>query len=109
MPAMLSWPPLAKSDRRMYPNLKLRLWKTGIRQNRLAQMLHVDATVISKVINGFREPNADLRIRIAAVLKCDEVWLFERADDPLLQIGNSDATPGSEPVDERQQSHTERV
>jgi plasmid maintenance system antidote protein VapI len=63
----------------MYPNLKLQLWKSGIRQNRLAQMLHVDESMISKVINGFREPTRDLKRRIAELLGCDEQWLFEPA------------------------------
>jgi transcriptional regulator with XRE-family HTH domain len=66
----------------MYPNLKMRLWTVGIRQNRLAQMLEVDETVVSKVINGFREPNQELRQRIAQVLEADERWLFE----PLAQL-----------------------
>jgi transcriptional regulator with XRE-family HTH domain len=60
----------------------MRLWTVGIRQNRLAQMLEVDETVVSKVINGFREPNQELRQRIAQVLEADERWLFE----PLTQL-----------------------
>jgi transcriptional regulator with XRE-family HTH domain len=64
----------------MYPNLKLQLWKSGIRQNRLAKMLEIDETVLSKVVNGFREPTADLRQRIALVLDTDVEWLFERQD-----------------------------
>jgi transcriptional regulator with XRE-family HTH domain len=62
----------------VYPNLKLQLWKSGIRQNRLAKMLNVDDTLLSKVINGYREPSSQLRTRIANVLECDEIWLFER-------------------------------
>ena len=68
----------------MYPNLKMRLWTVGIRQNRLAQMLDVDETLVSKVINGFREPNQELRHKIAEVLEADERWLFE----PLVQLQN---------------------
>ena len=63
----------------MFPNLKMRLWTAGIRQNRLAQMLNVDETLLSKVINGYREPNVELRRRIAELLGSDEQWLFERA------------------------------
>jgi transcriptional regulator with XRE-family HTH domain len=62
----------------MFPNLKMRLWTAGIRQNRLAQMLNVDETIVSKVINGFREPSEDMRHRIAELLEADEQWLFER-------------------------------
>ncbi|MBK9170117.1 MAG: helix-turn-helix transcriptional regulator [Bryobacterales bacterium] len=66
----------------MYPNLKLQLWRCGIRQNRLAQMLDMDETVLSKIVNGFRVPNADMRSRIAGLLECDEQWLFAK-DAPL--------------------------
>jgi transcriptional regulator with XRE-family HTH domain len=62
----------------MYPNLKLQIWKSGIRQNRLAQMLGMDETMLSKIVNGFREPSQDLRGRIASLLQSQEDWLFER-------------------------------
>ena len=60
----------------MYPNLKLQLWRSGIRQNRLAQLVGIHETLLSKIVNGFRQPDADVRARIAAVLKSDEGWLF---------------------------------
>jgi len=69
------------SERLMYLNLKLQLFKTGMRQNRLAQLLRVDESVLSKTLNGFREPSQEMRERIATLLECDEQWLFERADD----------------------------
>jgi transcriptional regulator with XRE-family HTH domain len=62
----------------MYPNLKLHLWRTGLRQNALAKLLGVDETILSKIVNGYREPNAELRQRIAAVLERDPEWLFSR-------------------------------
>jgi len=64
----------------MYLNLKLQLFKTGMRQNRLAQQLGVDESILSKIINGFREPSREMRTRIATLLQSDEEWLFERAD-----------------------------
>lgn len=64
----------------MYPNLKLQLWRTGLRQNRLAQRLGVDETMLSKIINGFRRPSEDLRKKIALALDSDEAWLFETAE-----------------------------
>jgi transcriptional regulator with XRE-family HTH domain len=64
----------------MYPNLKLQLWKLGIRQNRLARMLEMDETVLSKIVNGFRAPSVELRLKIAELLQCDEPWLFEQLD-----------------------------
>lgn len=61
----------------MYPNLKLHLWRCGIRQNRLARMLGVDETALSRVINGYRIASPELRGKIAAILETDEEWLFE--------------------------------
>jgi transcriptional regulator with XRE-family HTH domain len=69
----------------MYPNLKLQLWKAGIRQNRLSRMLEIDESSLSKIINGFREPSADLRGRIAELLGCDADWLFEPAERPSAE------------------------
>ncbi len=68
----------------MYPNLKLQMWKCGIRQNRLARVLEIDETVLSKVVNGFREPSDELRRRIALALDTDAAWLFERENDVKL-------------------------
>ena len=62
----------------MYPNLKLKLWSTGIRQNQLAKVLEIDEGLLSKVINGYREPSAEIRGKIATFLETDESWLFER-------------------------------
>jgi transcriptional regulator with XRE-family HTH domain len=75
----------------MYPNLKLQLWKTGMRQNRLANVLVIDETVLSKIINGFRQPSRDLQERIAKVLECDPDWLFEQNEN--LRMMNRTASP----------------
>lgn len=61
----------------VYPNLKLQLWRSGIRQNRLAQMLGLDETMLSRIINGYRAATPELREKIAGILKSDENWLFE--------------------------------
>lgn len=68
----------------MYPNLKLQLWRTGLRQNQLAKLLHIDDTLLSKIMNGYREPSAVVRRQIAEALRQDENWLFESASDPHL-------------------------
>ncbi len=60
----------------MYPNLKMHLWKSGIRQNRLAQMLEIDETLLSRIMNGYREPSPEMRKKISEVLRSDENWLF---------------------------------
>lgn len=64
----------------MYPNLKLQIWKSGIRQNRLAKMLGMDETMLSRIVNGYRNPNPELRESIATLLHCDEGWLFEAVE-----------------------------
>lgn len=61
----------------MYANLKLQLWRMGMRQNQLAKYLHMDETMLSKIVNGFREPSPVLRQKIADALRMDENWLFE--------------------------------
>lgn len=70
----------------MYPNLKLQLWRAGIRQNRLAQMLGIDQTLLSKIVNGFRTPDETLRAKIANLLQSDEGWLFEDAQ-VVVRVG----------------------
>jgi len=81
----------------MYPNLKLQLWRNGIRQNALARMLQMDETILSRILNGFREPNAQTRARIASLLKTDEQWLFEPA--PRLEQENSGPAVVQKPVE----------
>jgi transcriptional regulator with XRE-family HTH domain len=61
----------------MYPNLKLQLWRSGVRQNRLAQMLGMDESMLSRIVNGFREPSQQVKEKIAELLQSDEAWLFE--------------------------------
>ncbi len=78
----------------MYPNLKLQLWRSGIRQNRLAQILTLDETTLSRIVNGFRTPSEKLKADIAAVLQCDPSWLFQRSDATTLSQG----APLSKPV-----------
>jgi transcriptional regulator with XRE-family HTH domain len=79
----------------MYPNLKLQLWMSGIRQNRLAKMLDMDETTLSKIVNGFRQPTPEMRGRIASALKSDERWLFQTMAEKLAQ---DDRRPGTEDV-----------
>ena len=65
-------------QRDIYPNLKLRLYTSGLRQNRMAKILGIDEAHLSKVINGFREPSVDLRAQMAEILKSDPDWLFQK-------------------------------
>jgi transcriptional regulator with XRE-family HTH domain len=68
----------------MFVNLKLSIWQSGLRQNRLAQALNIDETLLSKIINGYREPTPAQRSSIAAFLRKDEAWLFERGDQKAV-------------------------
>jgi transcriptional regulator with XRE-family HTH domain len=65
-------------SREIYPNLKLRIYTSGIRQNRLARMLGIDEAHLSRIINGFRQPSGDIREQIATILQSDQEWLFYR-------------------------------
>lgn len=78
----------------LYPNLKMQIWKTGIRQNRLAQLVGIHETVLSKIINGFRPPDPDIRSRIAAALQTDEAWLFA-ADVDSKPVPNPEQERGA--------------
>lgn len=71
----------------MYPNLKLQLWRSGIRQNRLAQMLGIHETLLSRIVNGFREPDPQVRARIAQLLESEEGWLF--SDETTSPLGST--------------------
>ena len=67
----------------MYPNLKLQLWKCGLRQNRLAKIVGIDETALSRIVNGFRDPSVEVRNAIAAQLECDVEWLFQAEEHKL--------------------------
>jgi len=68
----------AVKGRSIYPNLKLRIYTTGIRQNRLAKLVGIDGAYLSRIVNGGRVPGQQIRLQIANVLGCDAEWLFER-------------------------------
>ncbi|MGA2349498.1 MAG: helix-turn-helix transcriptional regulator [Terracidiphilus sp.] len=68
-----------EKERGIYPNLKLRMYTTGMRQNRLAKLLGIDEAYLSRIVNGVRAPRRQTRQEIAMVLGCDAEWLFKRA------------------------------
>jgi len=78
-------------NRDIYPNLKLRMYTTGIRQNRLARMLGIHEASLSRIMNGFREPTGDLRTQLADILRSDPEWLFLK-----MQISDDIASAGSQ-------------
>ena len=78
--------------REIYPNLKLRIYTSGIRQNRLAKMLGIDEAHLSRIINGFRQPSGDIREQLATILQSDPEWLFYR-----MQISDPTLMPEAQP------------
>jgi transcriptional regulator with XRE-family HTH domain len=76
-------------NRDIYPNLKLRMYTTGIRQNRLAKMLGIHEASLSRIMNGFREPTGDLRTHLAEILQSDPEWLFHKVQivDDVVAFG----------------------
>lgn len=65
----------------MYPNLKLQIFKLGIRQNQIARELEFCESQLSKIINGYREPSEGERKLLASYLNVDEEWLFEQHEN----------------------------
>lgn len=69
---------VAIRERCIYPNLKLRVYTTGMRQNRLAKLVGIDEAYLSRIINGVRVPGKHMQEQIAHVLGCDAEWLFQQ-------------------------------
>jgi transcriptional regulator with XRE-family HTH domain len=44
----------------------------------MAQEMKLHEAVLSRIINGYREPSAEQRRKIASYLGADENWLFAR-------------------------------
>src|ERR1700678_2301487 len=77
-------------NREIYPNLKLRMYTRGIRQNRLAKMLGIHEASLSRIMNGFREPTGDIRVHLAEILQSDPDWLFYKmqTNDEFVFVEN---------------------
>jgi len=78
----------------MYTNLKLLIWRSRIHQNRMAQEMEMDEAVLSRIINGFRQPTFEQRRKIARYLDADENWLF--APDIELVRRRSNSSNGAQ-------------
>jgi transcriptional regulator with XRE-family HTH domain len=78
----------------LYPNLKLEIFKRGLRQSHLARELGINEANLSKIIHGYREPSTVVKQLLAGFLGVDIEWLFERYN------GNGSSpvsTPGETP------------
>ena len=73
----------------MFTNLKMLLWRSRIHQNKMAQETQMDEAVLSRIINGFREPTPEQQGRIARYLNADEAWLFARDVELVTKRSNS--------------------
>ncbi len=62
----------------MYPNLKLQLFRSSVRQNFVAREVGIDESILSKIIHGYREPSKEQRQLLANYLAVEEAWLFEK-------------------------------
>lgn len=82
---------MAMRERSIYPNLKLRVYTTGMRQNRLAKLVGIDEAYLSRIINGVRVPGKQMQEQIASVLGCDAEWLFQQTtiQVPMPMNGSS--------------------
>ena len=74
----------------MYPNLKLQLFRSSVRQNFLARAVGIDESILSKIIHGYREPSKEQRQLLANYLGVEETWLFEKFEmaSPPRSAGN---------------------
>jgi transcriptional regulator with XRE-family HTH domain len=74
----------------MYPNLKLQLFRSSVRQNFLARQLGIDESILSKIIHGYRDPSKEQRQLLADYLGVEESWLFEKFEiaAPARSAGN---------------------
>ena len=64
----------------MYPNLKLQMFKLGIRQNHIAKELGMADPTLSKIIHGYKVPSDREKKLLADYLSSNEEWLFEEYD-----------------------------
>jgi len=80
----------------MYPNLKLQLFRSAVRQNFLARELGMDESILSKIIHGYREPSVEQRQKLSGYLGVEESWLFEKYENvsPVRAAGNHNSTHG---------------
>jgi transcriptional regulator with XRE-family HTH domain len=80
----------------MYPNLKLQLFRTAVRQNFLARELGIDESILSKIIHGYREPSKEQRQSLSNYLGVEESWLFEKYEiaSSTRGIGNPSSPQG---------------
>jgi plasmid maintenance system antidote protein VapI len=83
---------VAMKERCIYPNLKLRVYTTGMRQNRLARLVGIDEAYLSRIINGVRVPGKQMQLQIAEVLGCDADWLFQQTTVQVaMNMGREDS------------------
>lgn len=66
-------------ERSLYPNLKLTMYRTGIRQNMLAKSVGINEAYLSRIINGTRQPGPQVQELIARVLHENVEWLFQKS------------------------------
>ncbi len=78
-------------ERSLYPNLKLTMYRNGLRQNTLARSIGMNEASLSRIINGTRQPAPEVRLQIAAILRENAEWLFQQthASDAIPAMASS--------------------
>ena len=66
-------------------------------------MLGIDEAYLSRIINGYREPNGNIRESLAQILHSDQEWLFHK-----VQI-NDELTFGDRPAQAEMPADTARA
>jgi transcriptional regulator with XRE-family HTH domain len=79
----------------MYLNIKLQVFRLGIRQNDIARELRIGESMLSKIIHGYREPSKAQRMQLARYLNAEESWLFEKYDRTLQPIATGLGLPAA--------------
>ncbi len=77
-------------ERSLYPNLKLTMYRTGVRQNILARQIGIHEAHLSRIINGTRKPGPEIQEQIATVLAEKVEWLFELSRVPEELPGSTE-------------------
>lgn len=80
----------------MYPNLKIQIFKLGLQQTRLARLVGMDESILSRIIHGHREPSETQRKLLARYLQVDENWLFEKYEGVSQTRGTDRVTNSPE-------------
>jgi len=67
----------------MYPNLKLQLFRSAVRQNFLARELGMDESILEQDHSRLSRASPEQRQKLSGYLGVEESWLFEKYEECL--------------------------